>query len=103
MGIEQLSSEARQSPFTEEDRIMHTTKMVERTFGRPAADIGTVEMQGDRAVLVIDWGGKKRTLRWTRTGKGAIHWFVDDDPTPLVLGTSGQATGRLADRLGRQQ
>jgi hypothetical protein len=101
MGVEQLAGEVRASPFTDDDRIMHTRKMVERSFGRSVEELGTVEMREGGAVLVFDWGGKQHTMRWVRGGRGHVSWYVDDDPAPLVLGSVDQAAGRLAQRMNR--
>lgn len=95
--------QVRPSPFTPEDRLMHTTKMVERTFGRPAEEVGRVELDGERAVLIVSWAGKDRKLRWARSSRGAIQWYVDDDPTPIVLGTSTTAPRLLAQALNKSQ
>lgn len=99
MASEQWAEQERSSVFTSDDRLMHTTKMVERSFGRSVEEVGRVEMDGDRAVLVVSYGGREHKLRWSRQGNGSIFWFVDDNPTPLVLGTSDSAARRLVERL----
>lgn len=100
MGIEEIAAVSPASIFSEEDRIMHTTKMVERTFGIPFADLGQVVMQGDRAVLSFSYNGAQHTLRWERTERGGINWFVDDSTQAIVLGEPGRAMQRLIKALG---
>ena len=90
----------RVDPFTSEDRIMLTEKMVERTFGVPASDLGTVQMEGDRAVLTMEVDGKKRTLRWKRHQRGQIQWFVDDNECALGLSGGNNVLARLYQELG---
>lgn len=90
----------RVDPFTPEDRIMHTEKMTERTFGVPASELGVVQMDGDRAVLIIEVDGKKRVLRWKRHQRGQVQWFVDDNEKPLGLSGGGNVLARLHQELG---
>jgi hypothetical protein len=100
MGLEELVNGAAASVITEEDRIMHTQKMVERAFGRPVSDLGEVTMKDGQAVLSFDYAGAKHTLRWARQSSGAIFWFVDDSAKPLVLGQQERAISRLHEALG---
>lgn len=100
MSLQDLVTAPKPSPFTAEDRIMHTTKVAERTFGVDVAQIGTVETDGDRAVLVLDVGGKRRVLRWQRHQRGQIQWFVDDNEKPLVLAGGNDPLARLYQELG---
>jgi hypothetical protein len=99
MGLAELVNAAAESVITAEDRAMHTTKMVERAFGRPVADLGAVELQDGVAVLVFDYAGKKHTLRWERQSSGAIFWYVDDSDRALVLGQQDRAISRLYEAL----
>lgn len=99
MALESLVG-TRVDPFTPEDRIMHTEKVAERTFGVPASELGTVEMSGDRAVLIVEVDGKKRVLRWKRHTRGQIQWFVDDNETPLALSGGNNVLARLYRELG---
>jgi hypothetical protein len=100
MALNDLMAEQVESPITEEDRIMHTTKMVERAFGRPVSDLGEVSFKDGKAVLLFDYNGKKHTLAWARQSSGAIFWYLDDSTRPLVLGQSDRALGRLQEALG---
>ena len=101
MGLQELLDVATEGVITEEDRLMHTAKMVERAFGRPVADLGEVSMLSDgQAVLSFDYSGKKHTLRWARQSSGAIFWFLDDSARPLVLGQQERALARLHRALG---
>jgi len=96
MGFQELLAEGTSGVITEEDRLMHTAKMVERAFGRPVADLGEVSMLSDgRAVLSFDYSGKKHTLGWVRQSSGAIFWYLDDSTRPLVLGQQERALARL--------
>jgi hypothetical protein len=99
MALDQLANQARESVITEDDRIMHTTKMVERSFGLPVADLGTVAMVDGNAVLKFDYAGGAHTLRWARQSSGAIFWYVDASEKPLVLGSAEKALSRLRERL----
>jgi hypothetical protein len=100
MGLEELVNQAAESVITPEDRVMHTTKMVERAFGRPVVDLGEVVLQDGVAVLAFDYGGKKHTLRWARQSSGAIFWYIDASEKALVLGQQERALGRLYEALG---
>jgi hypothetical protein len=100
MGLEELTTKSPASIFSDEDRIMHTTKMVERTFGVEASQIGEIVMKDDRAVLNFNYKGTQHTLRWERTGRGGIVWFVDDSTQGIVLGEPGRAMQRLVTALG---
>jgi len=100
MALNDLMAERAASPITDEDRVMHTTKMVERAFGRPVGDLGEVTFKDGNAVLLFDYAGAKHTLRWARQSSGAIFWYLDDSPKPLVLGQAERALGRLQDALG---
>ena len=101
MPLDDLLQQEAASPFSEEDHIAHTTKFAERAFGRPVEDLGRVEWRDDRAVLVFDYNGQQHTLSWARQPNGAIWWYVNDDPKPLILGQSERAAQVLADRLGQ--
>ncbi len=100
MGLQDLLKGEVESVITADDRIMHTEKMVERAFGRPASDLGEIVMQDGKAVLSFDYAGGTHTLRWERQSSGAIFWYVDDSRKPLVLGQQERALGRLHDVLG---
>lgn len=100
MPLGDLVSSERSSPFSEDDRIMHTTKQVERAFGVPVDQVGEVVMDGDRAVLRVEFGGTQHLLRWERDGHGQIFWYADDNPTRIVLGGQDRAAQRLAQALG---
>lgn len=100
MALNDLMAEQAASPITDEDRIMHTTKMVERAFGRPVGNLGEVTFKDGNAVLLFDYKGTKHTLRWARQSSGAIFWYLDDSTRPLVLGQAERALGRLQAALG---
>lgn len=95
MALENLLNLEQQSVITDDDRIMHTTKMVERTLGVSVADLGTVEIRDGQAVLVFSYKGTPHTMRWERQSSGAIFWFLDNSDHKLILGESGRAFQRL--------
>lgn len=99
MALDQLVNQEREQVITEDDRIMHTTKMVERSFGMPVAELGSVAIADGQAVLNFDYASKKHTLRWARQSSGAIFWFLDDNTKHLVLGSADKALSRLRERL----
>src|ERR1043165_752292 len=101
MGIEEITGVSGPSVFSQEDRIMNTTKMVERTFGLPVGDVGEVIMQDDRAVLSFTYKGAAHILRWLRTQRGGIAWYLDDSEQPILLGEPGRAMQRLVRVLDR--
>jgi len=101
MPIDDLITSTRPSPFTSEDRISHTTKMVERTFGRPVADLGEVVMVDGVAVLGFKYADEAHTLAWRRQQNGAIFWYLDGGERPIVLSDSTRALARLQAALER--
>lgn len=101
MPLEDLTGAARVSPFTQEDRISHMEKMVQRVFGVEAAQLGTIEVVEDRPILVIEHGGKTRRLTWRRNPRGAIQWYADDSDTPLRLSGGNNPLERLRQELDR--
>lgn len=88
-----------ESSFTPEDRVMHTTKYAERSFGAPIADIGTVEADGPVASLTVIVDGTAYKLRWARQPNGQILWFVDGDDRPLPAGPTSRALVALRKNL----
>lgn len=100
MGLAELVKGAAESVITEDDRIAHTTKMVERAFGRPVEDLGEVAYRDGQAVLLFDYAGAKHTLSWARQSSGAIFWYIDGSERPLVLGQQDRALSRLQEALG---
>jgi len=100
MSLQDLATAPKESPFSKEDRIMHTTKMVERTFGVSASELGTIEMDGDRAVLVLEVAGTRHVLRWRRSQRGQVQWFAGDDDKPLALAGGNNPLARLYQELG---
>jgi len=99
MSLSDLVDAPTTSPFSEDDRRMHTEKVVARTFGVEAAQLGTIEMDGDRAVLVIQHNGDRRVLRWRRSSRGDIQWYADEDERPLALSGGGNVLLRLRQAL----
>lgn len=100
MPIDDLVSSERVSPFSEQDRIDHTQKQVQRTFGVDASELGTIQPDGDRAVLVINHNGKERRLSWRRGQRGVINWHLDDSEKPLTLSGGNNPLARLREALG---
>jgi len=92
----------RESPFSAEDRAMHTTKYAERSFGASIGDIGTVAAEGNSAVLVVTVEGTAYKLRWARQPNGQILWFVDGDDRPLVPGPSSRGLAQLRHQLAQR-
>lgn len=101
MGLNELIPQERVSPFSPDDRIMHTTKMVERTFGVELSTLGRVEMQDGQAVLMFSANGADHSLAWARRPAGAIVWYLDGSDDPLILGGSDKALTRLLAHVGR--
>lgn len=99
MALKDLVEQGRTSTITEEDRISHTTKMAERVFGVPVADLGTVEMVDGRAVLVIEHNGQQRRLQWRRSPRAHIQWFADDSDRPLRLSSGATPLASLLQEL----
>jgi len=95
MGLDQLIAQERVSPFTDEDRVMHTSKMVERTFGVELSTLGRVEMKNGQAALIFSANGADHSLSWARRPNGSIVWYLDGSDDPLVLGGSDRALARL--------
>jgi len=88
MELEELVNDERSNPITDDDRISHTSKMVQRVFGVEAAQLGTVEVIDGKGVLVINRNGQQRRLRWARAPRAHVQWFLDDDPAPLRLSSA---------------
>lgn len=99
MALDTLTGGERQSPFTAEDRIDHMRKQVARTFNVEASELGTIETDGDRAVLVVEHAGKTRRLTWQRGQRGAILWYLDDGDRPLMLSGGNNPLARLRNAL----
>jgi len=100
MSIQDLAKASTTSVFTEDDRIMHTQKMVERTFGMPASDLGQIILLNSHAILSFEYNGQVHTLRWQRTERGAIVWYLDESERSIVLGEQARALARLFAVLG---
>lgn len=103
MPLSDLIGGERQSPFTDDDRLEHMRKHVERAFGRPAADVGEIGVKDGVAVLTVQHGGKSHQLTYQRDPYGGIVWNVVGRPGRIVLGTSDKAPANLAralDQLG---
>lgn len=95
MPLEQLTGGDRVSPFTPQDRIDHMAKQVQRTFGVEASELGTIESDGDRAVLVVEHAGKTHRLTWKHGQRGVVNWYVDDSDRPLLLAGGNNPLARL--------
>lgn len=92
----------RETPFSNEDRIMHTTKYAERSFDQPIDAIGTVEMRGKLAVLVVTVDGVAHELAWARQPNGHIMWFTLADSQPLPAGPSSRALTQIKGVLAQK-
>lgn len=99
MPLQDLVQQESTGVITDADRIMHTTKMVERTFGVAASNLGDVVVQDGRAVLSFDYAGAKHTLRWERQSSGGIFWYLDGSAKAIVLSSSDRALTRLQEAL----
>ena len=95
MALETLTGGDRVSPFTPEDRIDHMRKQVARTFGVEASELGTIEVEGDTATLVVEHAGRQRRLTWRRGQRGAIMWHLDGSDRPLLLSGGNNPLARL--------
>ncbi|NJK81339.1 MAG: hypothetical protein HC914_16205 [Chloroflexaceae bacterium] len=73
-------------PFTPEERIAQTEKLVQRTFGVPAGELGELAMLDGRPVLTIQHNGAAHALTWSRDPKGRVVWNVDGTPAMGVGG-----------------
>jgi hypothetical protein len=99
MPLEELINQARTSPFTDEDRLDHLRKQVERQFGVAADSLGTVEIRDGKAVVVFDHNGATHIMSWQRQARGEIYWYIDGAEKGINLGDQGRALQRLMDRL----
>lgn len=95
MPLEELTGGDRVSPFTPEDRIDHMRKQVARTFNVEASELGTIETDGDQAVLVVEHAGKRHRLTWRRGQRGAILWHLNSSDRPLMLSGGNNPLARL--------
>jgi hypothetical protein len=86
---------SRETPFSAEDSLMHTTKYAERAFGVPLEQIGTVRMDGSKAALIISIDGIEHTVHWSRQPGGELFWFADGSDTPIRLGPGRRALADL--------
>lgn len=100
MPFSDLVSQESESPFSDDDRIMHTAKLAERTFGRSADEIGQVVIQEGRAVLQISHDGQNHTLAWSRSPNGSIFWFLDGSAEPLALQGGDRAVNAVLRAIG---
>lgn len=88
-----------ESTVTDEDRIQWTRKMVERTFGVPADQLGAVELVDGNAVVQVEYNGSTHQLSWQRQSTGAIFWFVDGER--VTLRESSRALTELRNFLAK--
>lgn len=100
MALADLVNQERESPFTDDDRIAHTSKLAERTFGRPVEEIGQVVLQDGRAVLLVNHDGRDRALHWERSPNGSIFWYADGGTQPIALQGGDRAVATLVRALG---
>lgn len=85
------------NPFTPEVQGDHLRKLVLRSFGVEADQLGRVEVDQAGAALVIDVDGRARRLTWGRDGRARVIWFVDGQQVKNLGGEGGAA--RLAAAL----
>jgi hypothetical protein len=78
---------------------MHTIKYAERAFGAEIGQIGTVEMDGQKAALIVTVEGVPHKLHWSRQPNGEIFWFADAQEEPIRAGPSDRALARLRSYL----
>jgi hypothetical protein len=100
MAFSDIAAQESESPFTDDDRMMHTSKLAERTFGRSVDELGQVVMQDGRAVLQISHDGANHTLAWSRAPSGAIFWYLDGSAEPLALQGGDRAVTAVLKAIG---
>lgn len=99
-GFDSLLHQESGAPFDDETRVAQTHKLLKRTFGDAAGELGTVEIRDGQPTLAFQYGGAAHTLTWSRQPGGAIVWFLDGNDKPLVLGDQDRALRVLANALG---
>lgn len=72
--------------ISEEDRLAQTAKLFERTFGRPAADLGELKMLDGTPSLTFTHNGTAHILTWERDRNSAVVFRVDGDIVPGIGG-----------------
>lgn len=82
------------SSISDEDQLAQTAKLVERTFGRPAAELGELAMADGAPALTFAHNGASHILTWERDHNSAPVFKVDGVAVP-GLGGEGSAL-RLA-------
>jgi len=80
--------------ISDEDKLAQTAKLFERTFGRPAADWGTLAIVNGAGALTFEHNGNTHILTWERDRNSAPVFLVDGEVVP-GLGGEGSAL-RLA-------
>jgi hypothetical protein len=72
------------------DQLAQTSKLIERTFGTPAAQLGTLAMLDGRPALTFTHNGADHVLTWERDRNSAPFFRVDGEIVP-GLGGEGSA------------
>lgn len=73
--------------FPPEVQLAQTAKLIERTFGVPAADLGELAMHDGIPGLTVTHKGAQRLITWERDNKARVVWRIDGMP---VLGIGGE-------------
>lgn len=76
MGLNELVEQTALAGVDDATRLGWTEKLVQRTFGVAASELGTVAMVDGDAVLQFDYNGS-HTLTWKRIATGVITWTLD--------------------------
>lgn len=86
--------------LSDEDKIAQTAKLVQRTFGVEASQLGEIRIVDGAPVLAFSHNGRDHILSWERDRNSAVVWGVDGVKVP-GLGGEG-AIDRLAEWLDRK-
>jgi hypothetical protein len=87
------------SPVSDEVRIAQMEKLVERTLGVPASELGTLEMRDSTPTLVFQHEGAEHTLTWKREMMGNIIWTLDSRKQITFSGDRQKDMRRLQEAL----
>lgn len=88
------------APLSNAEHIDRMKKLIARTFGVEADQIGAVEMVDGNATLKMQHEGRDVVINWGRDAKARVIWYINGSP---ALGLGGDnALGKLQAALERQ-